>query len=152
MSHRFYVMLSVSLLLTLWSRADALAPGDAVRLQQRPQHIPAHPAPGDNRVPFRFLSDSTATVLTIDAATGWVEIQGTPTQGTQNTGWITPRYIVSASSGGGAGGSSEPIDWCPAKGSPTPHPSGRLRLATWNLGNLHAQNGQSISAFALWKS
>jgi endonuclease/exonuclease/phosphatase family metal-dependent hydrolase len=26
----------------------------------------------------------------------------------------------------------------------TPHPSGRLRLATWNLTNLHAQDGQSI--------
>ena len=26
----------------------------------------------------------------------------------------------------------------------TPHPSGRLRLATWNLANLHAQDGQAI--------
>jgi hypothetical protein len=34
---------------------------------------------------------------------------------------------------------------CPPKGSPAPHPSGRLRLATWNLENLHAQDGQSIS-------
>ena len=38
---------------------------------------------------------------------------------------------------------ADTLAWCPAKGSPAPHPSGRLRLATWNLENLHAQDGQS---------
>ena len=33
--------------------------------------------------------------------------------------------------------------WCPQKGSPDPDPSGRLRIATWNLGNLHHEDGQS---------
>ena len=35
------------------------------------------------------------------------------------------------------------LAWCPEKGSPDPDPSGRLRLATWNLGNLHAEDGQA---------
>jgi endonuclease/exonuclease/phosphatase family metal-dependent hydrolase len=38
------------------------------------------------------------------------------------------------------------LAWCPAKGSPSQHPSGRLRIATWNLGNLHAVDGASIFA------
>ena len=39
----------------------------------------------------------------------------------------------------------EPLEpaWCPQKGSPDPNPSGRLRIATWNLGNLHAVDGES---------
>jgi endonuclease/exonuclease/phosphatase family metal-dependent hydrolase len=40
---------------------------------------------------------------------------------------------------------SSSLDWYPPKGSPAPHPSGRLRLATWNVENLHAQDGQSTS-------
>jgi endonuclease/exonuclease/phosphatase family metal-dependent hydrolase len=35
------------------------------------------------------------------------------------------------------------LAWCPAKGSQTPKP-GRFRLATWNMANLHAVDGQSI--------
>jgi hypothetical protein len=38
---------------------------------------------------------------------------------------------------------ADTLAWCPPQGSPAPHPSGRLRLATWNLENLHAQDGQS---------
>ena len=37
------------------------------------------------------------------------------------------------------------LAWYPPKSSPAPHPSGQLRLATWNLENLHAQDGQSTS-------
>lgn len=142
MSHRCYAILSLVLLLTLWSTAGALAPGDTIRLKQRDIHIPAHPAPDDNHVYVRFPSDTTATVLRIDAASGWVEIRGTPVHGGQDTGWIASRHI--ASSEGGGGPTPGPLDWCPAKGSPAPHASGRLRLATWNLANLHAHNGQSI--------
>ncbi len=40
------------------------------------------------------------------------------------------------------GGEPLELAWCPQKGSPDPDPSGRLRVATWNLGNLHAKDGQ----------
>jgi endonuclease/exonuclease/phosphatase family metal-dependent hydrolase len=121
--------------------AAEVRPGDQVRFVERDQHIPAHPAPGDPRVHLRFVSGSAATVLQVNPATGWIEVQGEPLQGTENTGWITRRYLASRPNG------EEPIstnlDWCPPKGAPEPHPSGRLRLATWNLENLHAQDGQS---------
>jgi endonuclease/exonuclease/phosphatase family metal-dependent hydrolase len=124
-----------------WASAAEVRPGDQVRLIERDQHIPAHPAPGDPRVHLRFVSGSAATVLQVNAATGWIEVQGAPLQGTENTGWITRRYLASRPDGEEPVSSS--LDWCPPKGSPTPHPSGRLRLATWNLENLHAQDGQS---------
>jgi endonuclease/exonuclease/phosphatase family metal-dependent hydrolase len=93
-------------------------------------------------VHLRFVSGSQATVLRVNAATGWIEVQGEPLQGSENTGWITPRYLASLPGGGGP--TPDPLAWCPPKGSSAPHPSGRLRLATWNLENLHAQDGQSI--------
>ena len=133
------------LTLALGSESAALAPGDTIRLQQRNNHIPAHPAPGDHQVHLRFLSDSVATVLNLDALTGWVEIRGMRTQGGPGTGWITPRYIVTTlPDDDGDHGTDGHINWCPAKGAVQPHASGRLRLATWNLANLHSQNGQSI--------
>jgi hypothetical protein len=92
-------------------------------------------------VSLRLVSGSQATVLAINAATGWIEVRGEPLEGTANTGWITPTYLASAPGTGDP--TSDPLAWCPAKGSPAPHPSGRLRLATWNLENLHAQDGQS---------
>jgi hypothetical protein len=48
--------LVLSLTLALGSYSAALAPGDTIRLQQRINHIPAHPAPGDHQVRLRFLS------------------------------------------------------------------------------------------------
>jgi hypothetical protein len=123
--------------------AAEVRPGDQVRLVERDQHIPAHPAPGDTRVSLRLVSGSQATVLTINAATGWIEVRGEPLEGTETTGWITPRYL--ASTPGTEDPASDTLAWCPPKGSPAPHPSGRLRLATWNLENLHAQDGQSTS-------
>jgi hypothetical protein len=122
--------------------AAEVRPGDQVRLIEREQHIPAHPAPGDTRVSLRFVSGSQATVLAVNAATGWLEVQGEPLEGTANTGWITPTYLANAPGTGDP--TSDPLAWCPPQGSSVPHPSGRLRLATWNLENLHAQDGQSI--------
>jgi endonuclease/exonuclease/phosphatase family metal-dependent hydrolase len=110
-------------------------------LIERDQHIPAHPAPADTRVHLHFVNGSAATVLGVNATAGWIEVQGEPLQGTESTGWITPRYLASRPGTGEPG--SDTLVWCPPKGSPTPHPSGRLRLATWNLENLHAQDGQS---------
>jgi endonuclease/exonuclease/phosphatase family metal-dependent hydrolase len=124
-----------------YASAAEVRPGDQVRLIERDQHIPAHPAPGDPRVHLRFVSGSEATVLQVNAATGWIEVRGEPLQGTENAGWITPGYLVSRPNGGEL--PPDPLGWCPPKGSPAPHPSGRLRLATWNLENLHAQDGQS---------
>jgi endonuclease/exonuclease/phosphatase family metal-dependent hydrolase len=121
--------------------AEDVRPGDQVRFIERDQHIPAHPAPGNTSVHLRFVSGSAATVLRVNAATGWIEVRGEPLQGTANTVWITPRYLAGRPDGEVPASSS--LVWCPPKGSPTPHPSGRLRLATWNLENLHAQGGQS---------
>jgi hypothetical protein len=121
--------------------AQDVRPGDQVRLIEREQHIPAHPAPGDPRVHLRFVSGSEATVLQVNPATGWIEVRGKPLQGTENTGWITPRYLAGRPGGGEP--TPDPLAWCPPKGAPEAHPSGRLRLATWNLENLHAHDSQS---------
>ena len=83
---------------------------------ERDQHIPAHPAPGDPRVHLRFVSGSQATVLQVHSPTGWIEVRGKPLQGTQNTGWITRRYLAGRPDGEDP--VSIPLDWCPAKGSP----------------------------------
>jgi hypothetical protein len=74
-------------------------------------------------------------------ARGWIEVRGEPVQGTANAEWITPSYLAGVPGTGEP--TSAPLAWCPPKGSAAPHPSGRLRLATWNLENLHAQDGQS---------
>jgi endonuclease/exonuclease/phosphatase family metal-dependent hydrolase len=121
--------------------AVEVQPGDIVRLQERDLHIPAHPAPGNPQVHLRFVSGSRATVLRLDTQTGWVELRGESLQGAQNTGWIVRQYIAARLTEGD--NTPESLQWCPPKGSPQPHPSGRLRLATWNLENLHAQDGQS---------
>jgi hypothetical protein len=121
--------------------AQDVRPGDQVRFIEREQHIPAHPAPGDSRLHLRVVSGSEATVLQVNAATGWIEVRGEPLQGTPNTGWITPRYL--ASQPGTGEPTADPLAWCPPKGSPVPHRSMRLWLATWNLENLHAEDGQS---------
>jgi endonuclease/exonuclease/phosphatase family metal-dependent hydrolase len=143
MGHLQRVFMLLVLAAATCAYAAEVRPGDQVRLIEREQHIPAHPAPGDPRVHLRFVSGSEATVLQVHAATGWIEVRSEPLQGTENTGWITRRYLASRPNG------EEPVsislDWCPPKDSPAPHPSGRLRLATWNLENLHAQDGQSTS-------
>ncbi len=116
--------------------------GDVVTLKERHLHIPAHPAPGDSQVPFRFASESQATILDLDNATSWVRIEGTDTSGNVATGWITQKYIAEVLDTDVV--VNEPLAWCPPKGSPDPHPSGRLRIASWNLGNLHRSDGESI--------
>lgn len=54
---------------------------------------------------------------------------------------MTPRDLAGPPHGG------EPVPdtlvWCPPKASPAPHLRRRLRLATWHLETLHAQDGQS---------
>jgi endonuclease/exonuclease/phosphatase family metal-dependent hydrolase len=113
--------------------------GDTVVLVERDIHIPAHPAPGNTDVPFRFTSGSSALILAIDPATGWVQIRGEQVGGAEAIGWITKTFIA---------GETTPtvpaeLAWCPPKGSPTPLAGGRLRVAAWNLGNLHAKDGES---------
>jgi hypothetical protein len=134
-------LLMLLLTMATLAHAEDVRPGDQVRFVERGQHIPAHPAPGNTSVHLRFMSGTTATVLRVDAATGWIEVRGEPLQGTANAGWIMPRYLAGRPNGEAPASSS--LAWCPPKGSPAPHPSGRLRLATWNLENLHAQDGQS---------
>ena len=118
--------------------------GDVVTLKERHANVPAHPAPGDSEVPFRFAGGSQATILDLDNATSWVRIQGTDTQGASATGWISQKYIAEVQAPSDADVVNDPLAWCPRKGSPDPHPSGRLRIASWNLGNLHRGDGQSI--------
>jgi hypothetical protein len=141
MGHLRRLLMLLLLITATLAYAAEVRPGDQVSFVERDQHIPAHPAPGDTRVHLRFVSGSEATVLQVNAATGWIEVRGEPLQGTENTGWVTPRYLAGRPDG------EEPppnsLAWCPPKGAPAPHPSGRLRLATWNLENLHAQDGQS---------
>jgi hypothetical protein len=98
------------------------------------QHVPTHPAPGDTRVHLCFISGSGATVPRLHAAPGWIEVRGEPLQGSENTGWITPGYLAGQPNGGDP--VPDTLAWCPPKGSPAPHPSCRLRLATWDLENL----------------
>jgi len=69
-------------------------PGMVVRLVERDLNIPAHPAPGEGAIPFRFQSGSTGTILAVDEQTGWIELLGTPVSGNRNTGWITKRYVA----------------------------------------------------------
>jgi len=108
--------------------AAELHPGDQVRLIEREQPIPVHPAPGDTRVSLRLVSGSQASVRQVHTATGWVEVQGEPLEGTITTGWITPTYLASAPGTGEP--TTDPLAWCPPKSSSAPHPSGRLRLVT----------------------
>ncbi len=139
------LILSSSLVASVPAHGQDVAVGDTITLVKRQLHIPAHPAPGDNHVSFRFKSLSSATVLDLDAATSWVRIQAEVAGGGGDSGWITRKYIASTVPSTGDLLEDE-LAWCPFKGSPVPHPSGRLRIATWNLGNLHRQNGQSIFA------
>jgi hypothetical protein len=122
--------------------------GNTIVLVERDIHIPAHPAPGNGDVPFRFASGSTAVVLTIDAATGWLEIRGEEVGGADATGWITRGFIARIGTSPTNPQPQPPLQlpWCPDKGSPNPRPGGRLRIATWNIGNLHAVDGQPTFA------
>jgi hypothetical protein len=109
----------------------------------REQHVPVHPAPGDTHVHRRFVSGSEATVLQVHHATGWIGVRRQPVQGTEHTGWVTQNSF--AQQPGGGGPTVDHLAWCPAHGPPAPHHSGCLRIATQNLENLHAQDGQSTT-------
>ena len=141
--------LGLPALLTLLLASTTLAQisvsvGDVVTLKQRRLDIPAHPAPAVSDVHIRFASGSQATVLDIDSSTSWVRIQGTSTTGEAATGWITRKYIAGIVEVAAPDSVDGSLDWCPPRRSPNPHVSQRLRIATWNLGNLHRSDGQSI--------
>lgn len=124
--------------------AQEFEAGDRVELVERDIHIPAHPAPGDNSVAFRFTSGSTGTILSVDPATGWLELQGEPLDGDEDVGWIIDRYIAGeADEDTPPPGDLAVPTWCPEKASPTPQHADRLRLASWNLGNLNDESGES---------
>jgi len=124
--------------------AQDLHVGDRVRLVERDIDIPAHTAPRDNNVPFRFAGGSEALILAVDTPSGWFQIRGERVGGAEAVGWITPRYVAEPVSEAPLPEVLPPeLSWCPAKGSPGPHPAGRLRVATWNLENLHAKDGES---------
>lgn len=133
--------LALLLILSVTVAAQEYQPGAVVRLVERELHIPAHPAPGDGAIPFRFQSGSTGTILAIDDQTGWLQLQGTQDSGGQNTGWITQRYIAEML--GEQDTTVSGIAWCPEKGPPTPARPGRLRIATWNIASLHAEDGEA---------
>ena len=104
------------------AHAAEVGPGDPVRVAEWEQHIPAQPAPGDTRVSRRLVSGSQATVLAIRVATGLLEVQGEPVQGTLNTGWTTPRYRVIASSTWDP--TLDTLAWYPPQGSSALRPRG----------------------------
>lgn len=74
--------------------------GDVVTLVERDIHIPAHPDTGEPIVPFRFVSGSKGNVLAVDPTTGWIELKGTSTFGSEAIGWITKKYIESVDEDG----------------------------------------------------
>jgi endonuclease/exonuclease/phosphatase family metal-dependent hydrolase len=126
--------------------ADGIQEGERVTLVERDADIPAHPAPQDRRVPFRFQGGSSALVLSIDIASGWIQIRGEGLDGEDAVGWIIRRYINGALEDVRArtpGKAASELAWCPAMTSPNPYADGTLRLATWNIANLHARDGDS---------
>jgi endonuclease/exonuclease/phosphatase family metal-dependent hydrolase len=135
------IVCPVTLLLFSVVIAQQVSVGDTLRLVERDLHIPGHPAPGDSLVNVRFVSGTTVTVQAIDAETGWLEVQGETLQGERTSAWITLTYLATEDV---PVTDETSLAWCPPKRSPLPHPSGRLRIATWNLENLHALDGQSV--------
>lgn len=137
------VVLSISFFL----HAQCIEVGNIVQLIERDIHIPVHPAPGDNSLKdFRFLSESVGQILQIDADTTWVLFQGTSNGDDVKQGWITQHYIAKQMSGDRNPDStslSSDLSWCPDKPSDSPQNPNRLRIATWNIENLHAVNGES---------
>tara|TARA_B110000116_G_scaffold150573_1_gene130249 strand:- start:628 stop:1134 length:507 start_codon:yes stop_codon:yes gene_type:complete len=113
--------------------APAIEEGRRVTLVERDADIPAHPGPRDARVPFRFAGGSSGFILSIDRASGWIQIRSERTNGEDGVGWIIRRYIQAAPNDGRTQGPDQPgpkLAWCPAIGSPDPYADGTLRLAT----------------------
>ncbi|MBB6521460.1 endonuclease/exonuclease/phosphatase family protein [Pseudoteredinibacter isoporae] len=139
-SYRIFFFLFV-----FWTSASVsadLSVGDRVTLVKRDQGVPAHPAEGDFNVSFRFTPGSE---VKIEAIGHWLKVSGEATDGRGSIGWIAKRYVANSH------GQNLPevtlaseLDWCPPKGSSEKHPSGRLRIASWNIENLHAKNGESV--------
>lgn len=139
----FMVVIVLSTGLLGHALAQDFSAGDTVLLVERDIHIPAHSAPLDHTVPFRFAGGSVAHILQVDQQSGWFQVRGERVGGIEGIGWIVRRYIAGAADALPPNGEPLELAWCPEKGSPNPHPRGRLRIAIWNLGNLHSQNGDT---------
>ena len=139
------LVLGIALVLLLATSAQAVEPkvGATVRLVERAIGIPAHAGPGKRDVSFRYPSGARVVIRAIDARTTWLRVD----DGRGQVGWITERYIANApptsSPKGGPALDSE-LAWCPPKRSRQPRTGGRVRLASWNMGALHAVDGRSI--------
>ena len=70
---------------------QGLPAGQRVSLVARDLDIPAHAAPGDAPVPFRFRGGSFARILSVDEDSGWVQLRGERADGEEAVGWVVPR-------------------------------------------------------------
>jgi len=125
---------------------QGLPAGQRVSLVARNLDIPAHAVPGDAPIPFLFRGGSSARILSVDEDSGWVQLRVDRTDGEEAADWVVPRHIQTiptADEPSTAGDLTRELQWYPAKGSPNPPADGRLRRATWNLENLHAQDSQA---------
>lgn len=122
--------------------AQDYKPGMVAFLIERQNHIPVHAAPGDHGVAFRFESGSKVTILSIDPESSWIEVKGKPIAGNRESGWIIQSYIQKIIQANDS--TALELGWCLPKNSPIPRHKNRIRIATWNLGNLHAQDNESV--------
>ena len=95
-SHRAALAKYVLLLLAIstctgWGQSVS----DQYLLSRPGKEIPGHPAAGNHSVSVRFPHGSTATILAIDAATGWYEVEVGST-----TAWIIKSYLGEKVGGG----------------------------------------------------
>jgi endonuclease/exonuclease/phosphatase family metal-dependent hydrolase len=147
------IVATAAMVITMTMAVDAqpdrtafIGEGERVRLVERDADIPVHPGPRDPRVPFRFIGGSSGVILSIDLTSGWLQVRSERTDGEIGVGWIIRRYIQDAPEDHGPSGpdvASAELAWCPAIGSPDPYADGTLRLATWNIANLHARDGEA---------
>ena len=93
--------------------------GARVNLVERDIHIPAHPAPLNAAVPFRFAGGSRALILALDAPSGWIQVRGERVGGSEDIGWIVERYIDGLVADGPPPGDNVPLElaWYPQKGA-----------------------------------
>jgi len=83
---------AISVFLVIYSIAVfPQAIDDKVLLIERELGIPGHPAPGNRAVSFRYPGNTDVTIIDIDNATGWYEVD----DGAGNTSWIVKKYIAS---------------------------------------------------------
>ncbi len=108
----FSLVLAFALATSAWAQA----PGDRVRLRSpNAQGVPVHPASGDPAY-VRWSNGTLGQVLSVDARTGWIEVESAGKRG-----WVTARYVTVV----------------PATPESEPEPEATealtYRVATWNL-------------------